>query len=62
MEIDALTSTALSALNASSIGSDIGVAILAIQLDVSENMGDNFVRAMELSVNPYVGSNFDAFV
>lgn len=28
MEIDALTSTALSALNASSIGSDIGVAIL----------------------------------
>ncbi|MEE1250113.1 MAG: YjfB family protein [Lachnospiraceae bacterium] len=62
MEIDALTSTALSALNASSIGSDIGVAILAKQLDVSENMGDNFVRAMELSVNPYVGSNFDAFV
>ena len=41
---------------------DIGVAILAKQLDVSENMGDNFVRAMELSVNPYVGSNFDAFV
>lgn len=62
MEIDALTSTALSALNASSIGSDIGVAILAKQLDVSESMGDNLVRAMELSVNPYVGSNFDAYV
>ena len=62
MVIDVLTSTALSALNASSIGSDIGVAILAKQLDASESMGDNLVRTMELSVNPYVGSNFDAYV
>ena len=62
MEIDVLTSTALSALNASSIGSDIGVAILAKQLDASESMGDKLVRTTELSVNPYVGSNFDAYV
>ena len=41
---------------------DIGVAILAKQLDASESMGDNLVRTMELSVNPYVGSNFDAYV
>lgn len=61
MGIDSLTSTALSALSASNISSDIGVAVLAKQLDLTEDMGDNMVRAMELSVNPYVGSNFDAY-
>mgnify|MGYP003419797284 CR=1 len=61
MEIDSFTSTALSALSTSSINSDIGIAVLAKQLDVSQNMGDNLVRAMELSVNPYIGGNFDAY-
>ncbi|MBO5246629.1 MAG: YjfB family protein [Eubacterium sp.] len=42
--------------------SDIGVAMLSKQLEVSEASGASLIRAMELSVNPAVGANFDMYV
>lgn len=62
MDINSLPSIALSALDMPSTNTDIGVIMLSKQLDVSESMGDSMVRAMELSVNPAVGSNFDVYV
>ena len=44
----------------------VGVAVLAKALDSAEVTGDALVqmmdRSMELSVNPYVGSNIDIMV
>lgn len=62
MGIDSLTSIALSALDMPSTSTDIGIAALGKQLGLSETMGASMVRAMELSVNPNVGSNIDIYV
>ena len=62
MGIDSLTSIALSTLDMPSTSTDIGIAVLGKQLDLSETMGDSMVRAMELSVNPNVGNNIDIYV
>ena len=63
-DIAALNNTALSALNSASTPTSeaIGVAMLSNQLDVSQSMSDSLIRAMELSVNPAVGGNFDVSV
>lgn len=46
--------------------SQVGTALLAKNLDVQEQQGASMVammdRSMELSVNPYVGANFDMSV
>lgn len=69
MQIGALASSALFQMeqHMSSIGgvetpSDLGVAMLSKQLDQSESDGAALIRAMELSVNPAIGSNFDCYV
>lgn len=41
--------------------SDLGVAMLSKQLDASEASGESLIRAMELSVNPSIGSNIDVY-
>ena len=46
MGIDSLTSIALSALDMPSTSTDIGIAVLGKQLDLSETMGYSMVRAM----------------
>ena len=69
MDIGALASTALYQMNQTStkVGgydtpSDIGVAMLSKQLDVSQSSGEALIRAMELSVNPAIGSNIDLYI
>lgn len=69
MEIGALASTALYQMNQTStkVGgydtpSDIGVAMLSKQLDVSQSSDEALIRAMELSVNPTIGSNIDLYI
>lgn len=64
MDISALNNTALYALNSATTktGEALGVAVLSNQLDVSEALSDSMIKAMELSVNPSVGSNFDVSV
>ncbi len=69
MEIGALASTALYQMNQNTtkVGgyetpSDIGVAMLSKQLDVSQTSGEALIRAMELSVTPAIGSNVDLYI
>ncbi len=56
-------STQLSQVN---IQNQYGVAMLSKSLDSLETQGASLVsmmdRSMELSVNPYIGSNFDMSV
>lgn len=44
------------------INTQIGVAMLAKNLDTIEDMGDGMRKMMEMSVNPAVGANFDVSV
>lgn len=62
MDINSLPAIALSALDMPSTNTDIGILMLDKQLDASESLGNSMVRAMELSVNPSVGSNIDVYV
>lgn len=69
MEIGALASTALYQMNQNTTKvngydtpSDVGIALLSKQLSVSESSGEALIRAMELSVNPAIGSNVDLYV
>ncbi len=63
MEMNTLNSVALSAVNNASnpIGQALGVVMLDKQLEMSETMSDGMVKAMERSVNPSVGGNFDMY-
>lgn len=49
------------------IQNDVGTAVLSKAIDTNEQMGASLVNmidrsAMEVSVNPHVGSNFDMSV
>lgn len=68
MEIGALASSALYQMNQGSVKvngysqpTDVGVAMLSKQLALSEASGQGLIRAMELSVNPGIGSNIDYY-
>ena len=68
MEIGALASSALYQMNQGSVKvngysrpTDVGVAMLGKELAASEANGQSLIRAMELSVNPGVGGNFDCY-
>lgn len=63
MDIAALAS----AMSQSKIMNDVGTAVLSKAIDNGEKMGNQIVNmidrsAMELSVNPNVGSKFDMSV
>lgn len=68
MEIGALASTALYQMEQGSVKvngydtpTDVGVAMLSKQLDLTEANGASLIRAMELSVNPGIGGNVDFY-
>lgn len=61
MDIASL-STALSSVQTGVKQNDIGVLMLSKQLDLTETMGAEMVKAMEQSVNPNIGANFDVSV
>ena len=68
MKIGSLASSALYQMEQNSVKvngydrpSDIGVAMLDKQLEMSEANGQSLIRAMELSVNPGIGSNVDFY-
>lgn len=48
------------------LGNQVGIAVLDKALESSKASGESLInmmdRSMELSVNPYVGSNFDMMV
>lgn len=62
MDVTALNNIALSQISPSTSPSDISVAILGKQLDVTQKLGDTMIQAMERSVNPHIGGNIDITV
>lgn len=69
MEIGALASSALFGMEQGSVSvngydtpTDVGVAMLSKQLELTRVAGDSLIRAMELSVNPDIGGNVDLYV
>lgn len=62
MDVTALNNIALSQISPSTSPSDISVAILEKQLDVTQKLGDTMIQAMERSVNPHIGGNIDISV
>lgn len=50
------------ALNSIQTSNDIGIAVLAKNLDVMNTEGDALTKMMELSVNPVIGQNIDYLV
>lgn len=50
------------ALNSIQTNNDIGIAVLAKNLDVMNTEGDALTKMMELSVNPGIGQNIDYLV
>ena len=44
------------------VNSQVGMAVLAKNLDTIEPMGDGMKKMMEMSVNPNLGANFDVTV
>ena len=51
MDVTTLNNIALSQISPSTSPSDISVAILGKQLDVTQKLGDTMIQAMERSVN-----------
>ena len=62
MDVTALNNIALSQISPSTSPSDISVAILGKQLDVTQKLGDTMIQAMVRSVNPHIGGNIDISV
>lgn len=62
MDVTALNNIALSQISPSTSPSDISVALLGKQLDVTQKLGDTMIQAMERSVNPHIGGNIDISV
>ena len=62
MDVTARNNIALSQISTSTSPSDISVAILGKQLDVTQKLGDTMIQAMERSVNPHIGGNIDISV
>lgn len=61
MNLNQIPLTAVnSASNATSL--EIGTAMLDMQLDVTNAMSAQMIKAMENSVNPAIGSNIDISV
>ncbi len=58
MDIAALSTS----MSLADVNSQVGIAVLAKNLDTIETMGDGMKKMMEMSVNPTLGANFDVTV
>lgn len=58
MDIAALSSS----MSLADVNSQVGIAVLAKNLDTIEELGDGMKKMMELSVNPNLGANIDVTV
>ena len=58
MDIAALSAS----MSLADVNSQVGIAVLAKNLDTIEDMGDGIKKMMELSVNPNLGANIDVMV
>jgi len=62
MDIASLSTALTNVQSVNGTISDVGVAMLSKQLDLSQSLGDDMIKAMEQSVAPHIGSNFDMSV
>lgn len=58
MDITALSSS----MSFADVNSQVGIAVLAKNLDTIETLGDGMKKMMEMSVNPNLGANIDVQV
>lgn len=58
MDITALSTS----MSMTDVNSQIGIAVLAKNLDTMEDMGEGMKKMMEMSVNPNLGANIDVSV
>ena len=58
MDITALSSS----MSLADVSSQVGIAVLAKNLDTIETLGDGMKKMMEMSVNPNLGANIDVQV
>ena len=58
MDITALSSS----MSLADVNSQVGVEVLAKNLDTIETLGDGMKKMMEMSVNPNLGANIDVQV
>ncbi|MCI8446885.1 MAG: putative motility protein [Eubacterium sp.] len=63
MDVGSLPNIALAQMPSlsTSVPSDISIALLSKQLDLSQTLGMDMVKAMEQSVNPGIGGNIDVY-
>ena len=63
MDVGSLPNIALAQMPSlsTSVPSDISIALLSKQLDLSQTLGMDMVKAMEQSVNPGIGGNIDLY-
>lgn len=58
MDIAALSTS----MSLADVNSQVGIAVLAKNLDTIEELGDGMKKMMELSVTPNIGANIDVTV
>ena len=58
MDIAALSAS----MSLADVNSQVGIAVLAKNLDTIEELGDGMKKMMELSVNPNLGATIDVTV
>ena len=58
MDITALSSS----MSLADVSSQVGIAVLAKNLDTIETLGDGMKKMMEMSVNPNLGASIDVQV
>ena len=58
MDIAALSAS----MSLADVNSQVGIAVLAKNLDTIEDMGDGIKKMMEMSVNPNLGASIDVMV
>ena len=63
MDVGSLPNIALAQMPSlsTSVPSDISIALLSKQLDLSQTLGMDMVKGMEQSVNPGIGGNIDVY-
>lgn len=63
MEVSSLPNIALAQMPSlsTSVPSDVSIAMLSKQLDLSQSLGMELVKAMEQSVTPHLGGNIDVY-
>lgn len=63
MQVNSMAEIALAQMPSTptAVPSDISVAMLSKQLDLSQEMGADMIKAMEHSVTPNLGGNIDVY-